>query len=120
MIWIAIQGAQVTAGVGFALPGDPWLFLPHAVGKWFSSLRDILADSECRLATANAYTVCLLMDDALAGWSTDSDIQAINGNAKASHEVTQCGMVGSPNAVWSDPPTLAFNSLPSLHGYRSS
>jgi hypothetical protein len=85
MIWSSTQWAQVTAGAGFALLGEPWQFLPHATGKRFSSLRDFLADSGCTLAIANTYTVYLrrvhdriLLDDALAGWYTDIDIQAIN------------------------------------------
>ena len=84
-MWISLQWAQVTAGVGFYLLGEPDRFLPHAVGKWFLSLRDFLADSELTLEVANTYKVTkrrdhdrILMDDALAGWYTDSDIQAIN------------------------------------------
>jgi hypothetical protein len=79
MMWIAIQWAQVTAGVGFALLGEPVRFLPHAVGKWFSSLRDFLADSQFTLEIVNTYTVCprrvydrILMDNTLAGWYTNS------------------------------------------------
>ena len=85
-MWISIQWAQVTAGVGFALLGEPDCFLPHAVGTWFLSLRDFLADSEFTLEVANTYAVSkrrdhdrILMDDALTGWNTDSNIQAING-----------------------------------------
>jgi hypothetical protein len=76
---------KVTTGVVFALLGEPWRFLPRAVGKWLSSLRHFLADSECTLAIVNTYTVYLrrvhdriLMDDELAGDHTASDIQAIN------------------------------------------
>ncbi len=32
MMWIAIQWAQVTAGMGFELLGKPERLLPHAVG----------------------------------------------------------------------------------------
>jgi membrane protein required for beta-lactamase induction len=71
MIWIAIQWTQVTAGMGFALLGAPERFLPHAFGKWFSSLRDFPADSEVTLDIVNIYKVCtrrvhnrILMDDA--------------------------------------------------------
>ncbi len=41
-----IQGDQVTAGVAVDL-------LPHAGGRWLSSLRDFLADAECTLGIAN-------------------------------------------------------------------
>jgi hypothetical protein len=47
MLWITIQWAQVTAGVGFALLGEPVRFLPKAFGKL--SLRDFLADSQFTL-----------------------------------------------------------------------
>jgi hypothetical protein len=74
MMWIAIQWAQVTAGVGFPLLGAPERLLPHAVGKWYSSLRGFLADSEFTPEIVNTYTVCVrwvhdrfLMDDVLAG-----------------------------------------------------
>jgi hypothetical protein len=73
-MWIAIQWAQVTAGVGFHLLDAPERFLPHAVGKWFSSPRDFLADSEFTLEIVNTRSVYLrwvhdriLMDDILAG-----------------------------------------------------
>jgi hypothetical protein len=66
------------------LLGAPERFLPHAVGKWFSPLRDFLAGSEFTLDIANTYTVCLrrvrdriLIDDVLARWYTNSAIQAI-------------------------------------------
>jgi hypothetical protein len=85
MMWIAIQWAQVTAGVGFALLGTPERFIPHAIGKWLLSLRDFLADSEFTLEIVNTYTVSLrrvhdriLMDDVLAGFYTDSETQGIN------------------------------------------
>jgi hypothetical protein len=59
MVWTAIQWIQVAAGVGFALLAEPWSFLTHAVGKWFSSLvRDFLTDSECTIEIANTYRVC--------------------------------------------------------------
>jgi hypothetical protein len=81
-MWIAIHWVQVTAGVGFALLGEPERFLPHTVGKWFSSLRDFLAVT---VETVSTYTVCIrrahdriLMDDVLAAWYTDSEIQGIN------------------------------------------
>jgi hypothetical protein len=85
MMWIAIQWAQVTAGVGFALLGKPDRFLPHAVGKWLLFLRDFLADLEFTLEIANTHIVCLrrvhdriLMDDVLAGFYIESEIQGIN------------------------------------------
>jgi hypothetical protein len=85
MMWIAIQWAQVTAGMGFPLRGAPERFLPLAVGKWISALRDFFADSEFTFEIVNTYAVCLLrvhgritMDDVLAGWYTNSEIQAIN------------------------------------------
>jgi hypothetical protein len=49
------------------------------------SIRDFLADSEFTLEIVNTYTVCprrvhdhILMDDVLAGFYTDSEIQGIN------------------------------------------
>jgi hypothetical protein len=48
MVWITIQWAQVTAGVGFALLGAP---------ERFSSLRDFLANSQFTLEIVNAYTI---------------------------------------------------------------
>jgi hypothetical protein len=84
-MWIAIQWAQVTAGVGFELLGKPERFLPHAVGQWLLSLCDSLADSEFTLEVVSTYTVRLrrvhdriLMDDVLAGFSSESEIQGIN------------------------------------------
>ena len=84
-IWISLQWAQVTAGVGFDILREPDRFLPHMVGKWFLSLRDFLADSELTLEIADTYTVSkrrdhdrILMDDALVGWYTNSEIEAIN------------------------------------------
>jgi hypothetical protein len=84
-MWIAIQWAQVTAGVGFALLDTPERFIPYAIGKWLLSLRDFLADSEFTLEIVNICTVSLrrvhdriLMDDVLTGFYTDSEIQGIN------------------------------------------
>jgi hypothetical protein len=57
MMWIAIQWAQVTAGVGFALLAEPWRLLSHAVGQWISSLCNFLKDSELTLLIDNTYTV---------------------------------------------------------------
>jgi hypothetical protein len=68
---------------------ERWRFL-HAVGKWFASLRDFLANSDWTLAVANTCTVCLrrvrnrihshILVDALAGRQyTNSDMhQMIN------------------------------------------
>jgi hypothetical protein len=54
MMWIVIlQWAQLTAGVEFAFLGEPERFLPHAVGKCFSSLRDFLPDSEFAIEIIN-------------------------------------------------------------------
>jgi hypothetical protein len=84
-MWIATQWAQVIAGAGFACLGEPGRFLLHAVDKWFSSHHDCLADYECTPAIVNTYIVYLrrvydriLMDEVLAGWYTNSDIQAIS------------------------------------------
>jgi hypothetical protein len=81
MMWIAIQWAHVTAGVGFTLLGAPERYLPHALGKWFSSLRDFLVTLEI----VNTYTCCIrrvhdriLMDDVVAAWYTNNEIQGIN------------------------------------------
>jgi hypothetical protein len=77
-MWITIQWAQVTAGVGFALLGEPGRFLR------FSSLRNFLAYSECTLEKANTLTVCrrvydrTLTQNAVAGCYTIGDIYAIN------------------------------------------
>jgi hypothetical protein len=85
MMWIAIQWAQVTAGVGFALLDQPERFVPHAIGKWLLALRDFLADSEFTLEIVNTYTVSLrrihdhiLMEDVLTGFYTDSEADGIN------------------------------------------
>jgi hypothetical protein len=59
MMWIVIQWAQVTAGVGFPLLEALERFLPHAVDKRFLSISDFLADSEFTLEIVNTYTVCL-------------------------------------------------------------
>jgi hypothetical protein len=67
------------------LTREPWRFLPHAVGRWFSSLRDF-NDSECTIEKANTNgTVCtrrvhhrILMDDAMAGDFTDGEMRTIN------------------------------------------
>jgi hypothetical protein len=85
MMGIAIQWAQGRAGVGFALLGEQKRFLPQAVCKWISSLRNFLADSELTIEIINTGTVCLrrdhdriLTDDVLAGFYTDSETQGIN------------------------------------------
>jgi hypothetical protein len=84
-MWTAIQWNQVTAGVGFAILTGPWRSLPHVVGQWIPSLCEFLASSECTINIANTYTVCtrrirdrILMEDAMTGDFTDSEMRAIN------------------------------------------
>jgi hypothetical protein len=72
-------------GTGNRRGGNLEWFLPHPVGQWLLSLRDFLADSEFTLEIVNTYTVHLrrihdriLMDDVMAGFSSDSEIQGID------------------------------------------
>jgi hypothetical protein len=74
MMWIAIQWEKVTAGVRFPLLGIPERFLPHAVGKGYSSLRDFLADSEFTPKIVNTYTDCL-RHNVLAGGTVKYKLQ---------------------------------------------
>jgi hypothetical protein len=85
MMWTAIERNQVTAGVGFAILTEPWRSLPHAVGQRIPSLCEFLASSECTIDIAYTYTVCtrrihgrILMEDAMTGDLTDSEMRAIN------------------------------------------
>jgi hypothetical protein len=80
-----IQWTQVTVGVGFAILTEPWRSLPHSVGQWLPSLCEFLADSECTIEIANTYTVRIrrvhdriLMEDAMTGNFTDSEMRDIN------------------------------------------
>jgi hypothetical protein len=76
MMWIVIPWANVMVGVKFALLGESERFLPYAVGKWFSSLRDFLADSKFTLGIINTCTRHIIFMHWHGGGS--SDIQAIN------------------------------------------
>jgi hypothetical protein len=85
MMCMLIQWTQVTVGVGFAMLTEPWRTPPHAVGQWLPSLCAFLADSECSIEISNTYTVCIrrvhdriLMEDAMSGNFTDSEIRDIN------------------------------------------
>jgi hypothetical protein len=123
MIWIALQWAQVTTGVGFELLREPGHFLPHAVGRWFSSLRDFLADSELTLTIANVYTVCprregdlVLMDEARTGNYTSGDVQAINRcrlylQVECLSDICTADGLGLDPGLKARPPTVSSQSM---------
>jgi hypothetical protein len=61
MIWIVIQWIQVTTGVS-----ESWRFLSSAVGKWFTSVHNFLADSDCTLAIDIAHTQAAFVGSTIA------------------------------------------------------
>lgn len=84
-IRICMDWFQLIAGISFDSFRDPARLLPYAVGDWFPSLRDFLADSELNLlCTAPLYMVTLrrindvvLMEKATGKYS-DTEIKTIN------------------------------------------
>ncbi len=123
MIWIALQWAQVTTGVGVELLREPGHFLPHAVGRCFASLRDFLADSELTLTIANVYTVCprregdlVLMDEARTGNYTSGDVQAINRcrlylQVECLSDICTADGLGFDPGLKAKPPTVSSQSM---------
>jgi hypothetical protein len=132
MMDILIQWTQVTVGVGFAFHTESWRSL-HSVGQWLPSLCEFLADSD---DIANTYTVRIrrvyhriLMEDALTGNFTDSEMRNINRCRVVlqieclSDVCTADGLTTDPG-LQAQPPTVASQStikwpLQAIPGSRS-